>query len=183
MTNSFILADSFIPSSKVKRGVYELSIFFAGLLTLVASAQIKVFLPVSSVPFTLQTLVVLMIGVLLGSKRGTAIVSSYVLAGLVGAPFFAAPMLITSGYIFGFVASSFVIGKLIKKDSYENILSLLKVMTVGLLTIYFCGALWLSFFIGVKAAILTGVVPFIAFDIFKILVASVSIPSLKKVIK
>ncbi len=183
MTHSFVIADSFAPTDRAKRVFYELSIFLSGIFLVVLSAQIKIFLPFSSVPFTLQTLVVLLVGALLGTKRGVAIVSSYITAGFLGAPFFAAPMLLTSGYIFGFIASIIIVGKIAKKGEYSSFLSSLKMMLLGNLVIYFCGVIWLSFFIGIKGAIFTGVIPFIAFDMLKIVIASSTLPSLRKIIK
>lgn len=96
---------------------------FTALITVGAFIRI----PVSVVPITLQTLFVLLAGLLLGKKTGTAAVLIYIALGLVGVPVFTAGggfsyvLQPTFGYILGFALGAFVAGSIVEKSSASTI--------------------------------------------------------------
>lgn len=96
-------------------GLQKSVVFVAAVGLLSASAWISV--PFYPVPLTMQTLVVLLVGGLLGPRLGASAVAGYIALGLVGAPVFhsglAGPAVIagpTGGYLVGFVAAAFLMG-------------------------------------------------------------------------
>jgi biotin transport system substrate-specific component len=145
-----------------------------GSIALTISAKIKV--PFYPVPMTMQTFVVLFLGVSLGYKIGLASVSLYLFEGILGLPvfsnspekgigliYFTGP---TMGYLIGFLTASFLASKINSKDSF---LSVLLKLIVATSTIYILGLLWLGTLIGWdKPIFLLGAKPFLLAEIFKI---------------
>jgi biotin transport system substrate-specific component len=159
------------------------SSLFAGLTAL--SARIAI--PLGTVPFTLQVLIVLLSGLVLGSRWGAVSQLEYVLAGLLGAPIFAGgisgPAILLSptfGYIVGFIVAAFLTGLLSEKrnDSRGAFLA----GAVGVAAIYLLGGLWLSGWLmrnGVSTVAslphdiwIMGIAPFILPDLAKAAVAA-----------
>lgn len=148
---------------------------FAGL----AATGALVSIPVGTVPFTLQVIVVLLAGLLLGPWLGAASMFVYLLLGLV-APVYAGgtsglgvlfgP---TGGYLFGFVVAAAAVGLMRDRLSAPGLLTLVGLGLVGLVPIYAIGSLWLALqlHVGVGAALSTGVAPFVVFDMSKALIA------------
>ncbi len=172
------------PSSKTWGFTYDLLCVLGGSLFLALMAQLAIRLWFTPVPITLQTLGVMLIGALLGSKRGALAVLVYLGEGAIGVPVFAGaaagfPFLFgpTGGYLFAFVISAFLVGYLLErgwKESYQLTLfalSLGSILTLGL------GAFWLSFFVGAQNALIMGLCPFLIGAVVKILVAAAIIPS------
>lgn len=157
-----------------------LAALFAALLAVVA--QFKFFLPaIPGVPVTLQVLVVLLAGGLLGPVWGAASMAVYVLLGAVGLPVFAGGtsglgILVgpTGGYLFSYPLAAFVVGLLAPTHRAPHLVRTGLGMFVGLLVIYLGGAGW-AILLGGKAfaAVLQGwVLPFIPFDLLKLAVAA-----------
>ena len=143
-----------------------LSFGFAILTAL--SAQIRFELPFTPVPITAQTFVVILSGLLLGSRFGSFSMILYLFTGLAGFPFFSgsvAGLAIlkspTIGYIIGFFIAAQIIGNLSQKPTVG--------IATGTLAIYICGVLGLmiTLNISVVEAIAIGVVPFIFGDLIK----------------
>jgi len=167
---------------------YSLSALFSALLCISA----WIFIP-TLVPFTIQTLVVAMAGVLLGAKYGTLSVLTYLLLGVLGLPVFAGfnsgfGVLLgpTGGFSLGFLAFSAVTGLLSKNRT--SFCQIVLSMTAGLLACYIIGSLWYLFIYldthqGIWAVLMTCVVPFIIPDIIKIFVGALLVMRLKKHIK
>lgn len=174
-----VLAD-LIPGTRVRDAVLVVG---GACLTGVA-AQVSVHIPsITPVPFTLQTLAVLVVGASLGSVRGVASILVYMLAGLAGVPWFASH---TSGwagpsfgYILGFVLSAGVVGALAKRGADRHILSTVALMVAGTALIYLVGTIWLAadLNIGAGEAIKLGVRPFLATDAIKIALAALAFPA------
>ena len=145
-----------------------------GSIALTISAKIKI--PFYPVPMTMQTFVVLFLGVSLGYKIGLASVGLYLLEGILGLPvfsnspekgvgliYFTGP---TMGYLVGFLTASYLASKVNSKDSFLLILSKL---TIATFTIYLLGLLWLGTLIGWdKPIIALGAKPFLLAEIFKV---------------
>lgn len=145
-------------------------------------AYIRIPLPFTPVPITLQTFFVILSGAVLGKKFGSFAQISYVALGILGAPvfqgygagflYFLGP---TGGYLIGFVLASFVVGALIdRKEKSHHLAYVMLAMSLGLFTVYLSGIAWLM--IGHKFAFTTavslGFVPFIPGAIAKLITAS-----------
>jgi len=154
--------------------IKSLSIIFFGSLILAISAKIKI--PFYPVPMTMQTFVVLFLGMTFGYKIGVATVSLYLLEGIVGLPvfsnspergvglvYFTGP---TMGYLIGFISACFLASFIRKSDNYF-IIFLRLILSVS--TIYILGILWLGMLIGWDKPLLElGLIPFLIAELFKI---------------
>ena len=160
-----------------QRAVLIAATVLAGSVLLAVSARVQV--PLWPVPMTLQTLVVLVIGMTLGARFGAAVVGAYVLEGLLGLPVFAGtpergvglaylagP---TGGYLVGFVVAAFVVGRLAERGSAAGILRAIAAQAVGTAVILAFGAAWLATLVGFDKAIAAGIVPFLVPSAVKVL--------------
>ena len=149
-------------------------LIFLGTMALTISAKLKI--PFYPVPMTMQTFVVLFLGLAFGYKIGLATVSVYLLEGIIGIPvfsnspekgiglvYFTGP---TMGYLIGFLSAVFFAGYLNLK---KNIFIIFSKLVFSVSTIYLFGALWLGTLIGWDKPILElGVTPFLLAELFKI---------------
>lgn len=172
-----VLAD-LVPGAWARDGVLVLA--GAGLTGL--AAQVSITTPLSPVPFTLQTLAVLVTGAALGSVRGLVSMLVYLVAGAAGVPWYAGhgsgwggP---TFGYVVGFAAAALVVGALAERRADRHVVSTVLLMVLGNVIIYAVGATWLASDLGLSAADATklGVRPFLGTDALKIAVAAVLLP-------
>ncbi|HEY8743567.1 MAG TPA: biotin transporter BioY [Chloroflexota bacterium] len=159
--------------------VAQLSLLVAGATFLAASARIALPLPFTPVPITGQTLAVLLIGALYGSRLGLATVLGYMAEGLAGLPVFAqglgGPAVLfgpTGGYIFGFALAAFVIGWLLERDDQVALPLAPVTFLIGDIVLFAIGTLWLAHFIGYSHAWSGGVLPFLPGEGVKITVAT-----------
>ena len=146
-----------------------------GSIILTISAKIKI--PFYPVPMTMQTFVVLLLGVSFGYKIAVATVGLYLLEGILGLPvfsnspekgigivYFTGP---TMGYLIGFLLASFFAGYLNFKT---NIFLIFLKLIFSVSFIYIFGVIWLGTLIGWdKPIIKLGVTPFLLAELFKIL--------------
>ena len=174
-----------------------------GTLLLTISAKIKI--PFYPVPMTMQTFVVLFLGIALGPKVALLTVSLYLFEGIFGLPVFAGtpekgigfvyftgP---TMGYLIGFLAATYLAGYF-KYDNcfdfhkfklnsmiaklFKNLIKLIFAVSF----IYIFGLLWLGFLIGWDKPIFTlGAQPFLLAELFKILILSIIASYLYKIRK
>ncbi len=144
------------------------------------SAFVRIPLPFTPVPLTLQTFFVLLCGALLGRKLGLFTQASYMLLGLTGAQVFTGSgsgslYLIgpTGGYIFGFILAAYFAGSFLtgKEKSSGNVF--LKLLCADFI-ILFSGTLWLkiSLSCSLSKAFLLGFLPFLSGDILKVILAT-----------
>jgi|TARA_B100001741_G_scaffold261451_1_gene225504 biotin transport system substrate-specific component len=161
-------------------------IIFAGSLLLTISAKIKI--PFYPVPMTMQTFVVLFLGMSFGYKIGLATVSLYLLEGLLGMPvfsnspekgvgiiYFTGP---TMGYLIGFLFATSLAGYF---NFNGNIIINFFKLLVSVSIIYFMGILWLGSLIGWdKPIIQLGATPFLLAELLKISILALLA---KKIIK
>ncbi|MBQ3466458.1 MAG: biotin transporter BioY [Firmicutes bacterium] len=136
-------------------------------------------IPVGPVPITLVPLAIFLSVYILGTKRGTIAVILYLLIGAVGVPVFsgfaggfgkiAGP---TGGYLLGYIFAALIAGWFIHRFN-DNVVIQFLGMLLGLIVLYAFGTAWLSISAGmdIKAAIAAGVLPFVVFDIAKIIIA------------
>ena len=155
--------------------IKSLIIIFLGSILLAISAKVKI--PFYPVPMTMQTFIVLFLGVSFGYKIGLATVGLYLVEGIIGLPvfsnspergvglvYFIGP---TMGYLIGFLSACFFASFVKSNESYFIIF--LK-LSLSVSTIYILGILWLGTIIGWDKPILSlGVYPFLLAEIFKIL--------------
>ncbi len=162
----------------------DLFFIIVASIIIALSAQLAIQLPFSPVPITGQTFAILLVGAALGSRRGTAAVVTYIGQGLMGLPVFAnggagighllGP---TGGYLLGFVAMAWIVGKLAERGQDREHARAWLVFLIGEIVLYVCGLTWLSTFVGNQKAITLGLIPFIPGDILKIILAGQILPT------
>ena len=166
--------------------IKSLLVIFFGSIVLAISAKIKI--PFYPVPMTMQTFIVLFLGISFGYKIALTTVGLYLLEGIVGLPvfsnspergigiaYFTGP---TMGYLFGFLSATFLSSYVKLNDNYFIIFIKL-ILSVS--TIYILGVLWLGVLLGWDKPILElGVMPFLIAEIFKVSLISILA---KKIIK
>lgn len=181
------LADSmlarYVASDRGLSMMAQLVLVLAGSMLLALSAQFAVRIPISPVPVTGQTLVVLMIGMAYGSRLGSATVLAYLFEGGMGLSVFAngtagwaVIMGPTGGYLAGFVVAAFVLGRLAERGMGRGPISTALAMAIGTVIIYAAGVSWLGQFIGFDKAIAGGMMPFLYGDALKLIVAAGLMP-------
>lgn len=170
----------------------EIAYIALGAALITVCAWISV--PLGSIPFTLQTLAVALIGALFGWKRSLAAVAAYILMGLIGIPVFsgfragAALFGATGGYIFGFFFLALVpaLFKLLPvKNKWARAGIFYGAMALGMAVCYFFGTVWfvLVYECSVGYALTMCVVPYLIPDLIKFVVASVLAVRLEKYVK
>ena len=173
-----------LKQSKLLRYVF---LALIGSIILAVSSKIKIhFYPV---PMTMQTLVVLMIGIVFGWKLGLATVSLYLFEGIIGLPvfsgtpekglglvYFTGP---TMGYLLGFLVAVYISGKFnYDSNIIKNFLKLLLATSF----IYILGMTWLGNLIGWDKPIFQlGAQPFLLAELFKILIVTFAISQIRKI--
>jgi len=157
----------------------NIALAFAGSILLALSARLSLPLPFSPVPITGQTLAVLLLGILLGSRIGVLSVIIYLLEGVSGLPVFAAsstgPLYLlgpTGGYLTGFIPAVFLVGYLLEKGWNKNIFSIVTTMVLGTAVIYVFGVSWLAFSAGLQKALIIGFYPYLPGAVVKTTLAS-----------
>ena len=152
--------------------VYVLLTSVIGSFLLAISSKVQI--PLTPVPVTLQTLVLLVMSMFLGWRGAVGATSLYLFQGAIGLPVFAhgGGFIIlfgpTGGYLFGFLIASLVVGYLAEKGWDKSVVLTFTSMTIGTLIIYLFGVIWLSYLKDLNTALLFGLLPFITPDILKI---------------
>jgi biotin transport system substrate-specific component len=161
------------PAERIAQGV---ALALGGSLLLVVSAKVQV--PFYPVPLTLQTLVVLLLGAMLGARLAVAAVALYLVEGLAGLPVFAGALAgpaymsgPTGGFLFGFLAAAALIGFAADGRWDRTWVRLLASLSLGHVVVFAFGFLWLAQLIGVQKAFAAGVAPFALATIVKTLLA------------
>ena len=161
----------------------QIGLAVAGSLMLAISAQMKVQL--GPVPFSFQTLVLLLIAAGYGRNLAVGTVLLYFAEGLVGLPVFAVPpgpaafVGPTAGFLAGFLVCAAIVGEAADRGRDRSALTLAPAMLVGTVALFAIGWAWLAFGFGIGAgrAWAAGVQPFIIGDLVKIAIASLAIPA------
>jgi len=163
-----------LKTDSIQKALKIFALVFLGTMALTLSAKLKI--PFYPVPMTMQTFVVLFLGLAFGYKLGLATVGVYLLEGIIGIPvfsnspekgvglvYFTGP---TMGYLIGFLFAVFFAGYLNLKN---NIIIVFSKLIFSVSAIYLFGALWLGTLIGWDKPILElGVTPFLLAELFKI---------------
>ncbi len=155
----------------------------AGTAVIAASAQVAV--PMVPVPMTMQSLVILIVGMAYGWRLGGATVALYLAEGLIGLPVFAnfhaGPAALfgpTGGYLFGFVGAAALAGWLAERGWSRGVVKTGLAMLIGHAVLFATGISWLANFTGWEKAVALGFVPFILGSIVKIALGAALMPAL-----
>jgi len=146
-----------------------------GSLALAASAKLQV--PFYPVPMTMQSLVVLLLGMAFGWRLGAATVLLYLLEGAFGLPVFAGTpekgigiaymMGPTGGYLIGFVAAAALTGWLAERGWDRSLWRSAAALSLGHAVLFLTGLAWLAVYIGWPRAVAFGLMPFLAGTVVK----------------
>jgi len=163
---------------------------FISLFAALTAVGAFISIPFQPVSFSLQTLFTLLAGMTLGSTSGSLSQVIYIFLGLIGLPVFSgfkSGMGIlfgpTRGFLFGFIIAAYIIGKILEVNKNNHIFHYLLAGVIGTVVIYVIGLAQLSLVadIGIKKAIVIGVLPFLPSDMLKIIAASFIANKLKVV--
>ena len=179
------LIDTILPERST---VLQLALILGGSAVVALSARLTI--PLPWVPITGQTYAVLLISALLGSRRGALALLIYLAEGLAGLPVFAfghsawtlssagVPTIIgpTAGYLWSYPCVGVVVGMLAERGWDRHIGRSIVAMIFGEVVIYAGGLAWLAHYVGVATALQVGLVPFLAGDTIKLLLAAATLP-------
>ena len=165
-----------VPNQKI---IKNLLIIFLSSLLVTISAKIKI--PFYPVPMTMQTFVVILVGITFGWKIGVATISLYLFEGIIGLPVFAGTpekgiglayfVGPTMGYLVGFIFATFIAGYL---NFNTNIFFIFLKLIFSVSIIYILGVSWLGNLIGWDKPVLElGLKPFLYAELFKILLLTI----------
>jgi len=183
--------DVFRPRRAAAGLTYDLLLVVFGSAVIALSARLSISLPlaITPVPITGQTLAILLVGALYGSKRGPATVLLYLAEGAAGLPVFAGGLsgalhLLgpTGGYLVGFVLGAFVTGVLAGRGWDRRWAMTALAMTLGTIALFVPGLIWLAFFVGPHKLLTAGLWPFLPGAVIQIALATALLPQGWKVL-
>lgn len=171
------------------RAAANILLVLSASLVIAIAAQIAVPLPFSPVPLTMQPLAVLLVGVVLGSRRGAAAAALYLFEGASGLPFFAEGhggafwlAAATAGYLWSYPLAAFVAGWVSERGWGSQIGRSIAGMLLALAVIYAGGWSWLAVIAGPSRAFALGVVPFLIADVIKVALGAALLPKAQKLL-
>ncbi len=177
---SLPLYDALVPASRARTLGWQVAI---GVAFLALLAQVRI--PLGPVPFTGQTLGVLLLGAAYGWRRGGLTMLAYLAVGGAGLPVFqglqggfaymAGP---TAGYLLAFPLAAGIVGYLAQRGWARSVAGTALAMVIGNLVIYAFGLLWLSTLMpNLQATLAAGLLPFLAGDAVKLALAMSLLPA------
>ncbi|PYQ58705.1 MAG: biotin transporter BioY [Acidobacteria bacterium] len=180
-----------IPAVVDQRSAVTNVLLVIGASAIIAiAAQIAITIPFTPVPLTLQPLAVVLVGIVLGARRGAAAAVLYLLEGIAGLPVFAqghggALWLLgpTAGYLYSYPFAAFVAGWFSQRGWGSSIVRALAGMLIAMAVIYAGGWSWLAILAGPRAAFTMGIVPFVIADIVKIAIGAAVLPYAERLIQ
>lgn len=163
------LLDTVLPRGGAAKAVAAVVL---GSLLLTASAKVQV--PFWPVPMTMQSMVILVLGMAYGSRLAVATVLLYLAEGLAGLPVFAGAgagpaymMGPTGGYLAGFVLGAYATGRLAERGWDRSPLTAAAAMAAGHALLFVPGVAWLAVLFGMEKAVAVGLAPFWAATLLK----------------
>ena len=177
------LSNTLWPSMR-KSILGRICLALSGTILLAISAKVQV--PFWPVPVTMQTFVVLILGITYGSRLGAFTGGLYLLEGAIGLPVFATGSGVmyllgpTGGYLVGFAVAMYVVGLLAERKLDRSVFQIIVTMLVGEVIIFVFGVGWLARIIGLEQAISVGLKPFLLVELFSIALAAATVPILWK---
>lgn len=186
------IVDRIVPRAEGRSSALlrDLVLVLCGTGLVAGLAQVAI--PWHPVPFTGQTLAVLLVGGILGALRGTLALAVYFVIGALGAPIFSDQSggwdIITGatgGYIIGFILAAAVVGWLADRGADRRVVPMIGVLLLGNVLIYAIGVPWLASWepagdgvaFGWSQAYEFGVQPFILGDLLKLAIAAALLPA------
>ena len=178
-------------NERVIRGqaLTNVALVIAGSAIIAIAAQIAIPVPFTPVPLTLQPIAVLLVGAALGSTRGAAAASLYLLEGLSGLPVFAqghgGPLWLlgpTAGYLYSYPFAAFISGWFSERGWGNTIPRAICGMLIALAVIYAGGWSWLAIGVGPRAAFTMGIAPFAIGDAIKVIIGAALLPYAQRLI-
>lgn len=166
-------------SAQSKIVVQVLGVLGFALLTALG-AQMKIFLPGTPVPMTLQSLAVMLAGITLGARLGTISIALYLLLGIAGAQIFASSNFglqtiigPSGGYLIGYALAQSLFGGITRTTANRKTFRILLALLAGNGVIYAVGLVWLHVWMGqsVTATLAAGLLPFVLGDSLKFVAA------------
>jgi biotin transport system substrate-specific component len=150
------------------------SLFLVVLANCLLAVSAKIQFPIGPVPFTMQSLMVLLIGLAYGSRLGTAALLAYLAEGAAGLPVFAGPAAgigyfagPSAGFLIGFVLAAGLVGWLAEHGWGRGVARVSVTLTAGHVLLFVPGVLWIAALAGWTHALAVGVTPFITITIVK----------------
>jgi biotin transport system substrate-specific component len=193
-----VFVDAFAADPSSRGGTIAIRAAAVLLMTglIAAAAQVSFSIPFTTIPFTMQPMLVLMTGMALGARLGTSAQVLYLAAGIAGLPVFAASATLpmgaarllgpTGGYLLAYPVAAFVCGWLAERGLDRRYSTSVVAMLVGLAVIYAGGVSWLAALSGVvpgqasagwSYGLAAGFYPFVLADVGKVLVAGAILPA------
>lgn len=158
----------------------RVALIVTGSLVIALASRLRIDLPFSPVPITLQTGVVALVGATLGARAGAAAAALYVVEGMAGAPVFAGgasglayALGPTGGFLVGFVPAAFLAGWFVETGRARTALTVPLAFAAAMLTVYLSGVPWLANFVGLDRALAAGFIPYLPGDAAKAIAASI----------
>lgn len=178
------LAEALLTDRRSRSIAVNAALIVAASLLVAASARVVVPLPFTPVPFTGQTFGVLIVGMLLGSRRGALALALYLLEGSAGLPFFfggsgGVSHLLgpTGGYLVSYPLAAALVGYLTERGWDRRPRGAALTMALGCLFILAVGSLWLSVFVGgIGSGFAKGMLPFLPIEAIKVVLAGGLLP-------
>lgn len=180
------IIDNVISRSRVS----DVVLVLVGVVLTALAAQVQI--PALPVPFTLQTLAVLVIGATYGSSRGAITMSAYAVVGVLGFPVFAGGASgiavifgATGGFLLGFIFAAALIGRLAELNWSSDALKMFVSYVLGSAVIYAIGVpvLAMSAFASDLVAAMTYMLPYLIWDAVKAVIAAALLPTAWVVVK
>ncbi|MES2462726.1 MAG: biotin transporter BioY [Armatimonadota bacterium] len=179
------------PSGRLSGLMADSALIITGTLVVAASARVVIPLPFTPVPITGQTFGVLLVGMLLGARRGALSLLLYLLEGALNLPVYQGGnggiirlLGPTAGYLWSYPFAAFLMGLLVERGWDRTPLRAAAAMLLGGIVILSMGTLWLGCLTGdLRSAILQGCLPFLPGDIVKTALAATLLPGGWKLIK
>lgn len=180
------IIDNVISRSRVS----DVVLVLAGVLLTALAAQVQI--PALPVPFTLQTLAVLVIGATYGSSRGAITMGAYAIVGVLGFPVFAGGASgvavifgATGGFLLGFIFAAALIGRLAELNWSSDALRMFVSYVLGSIVIYAIGVpvLAMSAFASDLVAATTYMLPYLVWDAVKAVIAAALLPTAWVIVK
>ncbi len=175
--HSFV--DILRPASSRLSTLFDILAILAGSCFIALSAQIAIPLWFTPVPMSLQPLAILLIGAILGSRKGALSVIAYITEGILGLPVFAGGLSgiayfigPTGGYLIGFILTAFFTGYLLERGWKNHLLSTFAALFLSCSLTLIAGAAYLAFFVGPIRALWLGILPFLIGDLIKVVIAT-----------
>ena len=159
----------------------DIMLVLGGSMLVAVCAKIQIPGPL---PLTMQTFGVVLVGAMLGSRRGALAMIAYLLEGAAGLPVFARPISglgyfsgDTAGYLAGFVVAAFIVGLLAERGWDRRYASALAAFAIGHAMILAMGCAWRSLYVGPSIAVVEGVYAVKYTALLKICLAAAVLPT------